>query len=226
MKKTKYQKCNTQIIDRAGIKNAPYNPRKMPKVAMKQLKKNLDRVGLLTPIVVNKNTMNIVSGHQRLACVDALEKSQNYSLEVSLVDLTDKEEMEQNIFFNNQFVQGDWDLELLEQMLKNIELEGAVENTGFNETDLNLIFGEARGIFNTDNAGEEIKTDIDKIKEIKELTKNSLDKLAEINDPEFYIIGIFKNRERRNEFLELIDYQENDKYIDGEHLFLCVEGDK
>lgn len=226
MKKTKYQKCNTQIIDRVGIKNAPYNPRKMPKAAMKQLKKNLDRVGLLTPIVVNKNTMNIVSGHQRLACVDALEKSQNYSLEVSLVDLTDKEEMEQNIFFNNQFVQGEWDLELLEQMLKNIELEGAVENTGFNETDLNLIFGEARGIFNADKAGEEIKTDIDKIKEIKELTKNSLEKLNEINDPEFFIIGIFKDRARRNEFLKLIDYNDNDKYVDGEHLFLCVEGDK
>lgn len=222
-KKTKYQKCNTQIIDRAGIKNAPYNPRKMPKAAMKKLRENLNRVGLLTPITVNKNTMNIVSGHQRLACVDALEKSQNYSLEVSFVDLTDKEEMEQNIFFNNQFVQGDWDLELLEQVLKQCEM---VENTGFDKTDLDMMLKETESIFDVKNAYGETQEDLEKIKDIQKSRKEYKEKIGTENDPEFFLIVIFKDRDRRKDFLDLIDCPEYDKYLDGEYLFKYVEGDK
>ncbi|MCO7112465.1 ParB N-terminal domain-containing protein [Bacteroides uniformis] len=59
---SKYQKFETATINRGQIKNAEYNPRRISDSAKKKLKDNIKRVGLLDTIVVNKNTMNIVSG--------------------------------------------------------------------------------------------------------------------------------------------------------------------
>ena len=71
---SKYQKFETATINRGQIKNAEYNPRRISDSAKKKLKDNIKRVGLLDTIVVNKNTMNIVSGHQRISILDSLER--------------------------------------------------------------------------------------------------------------------------------------------------------
>ena len=110
---SKYQKFETATINREQIKNAKYNPRRISDSAKKKLKDNIKRVGLLDTIVVNKNTMNIVSGHQRISILDSLERKKNYNLTVAMVDLSEKEEKEQNIFFNNTKVQGEFDTDIL-----------------------------------------------------------------------------------------------------------------
>ena len=91
---SKYQKFETKTISRSEIANAEYNPRRISDSAKKKLKDNIKRVGLLDTIVVNKNTMNIVSGHQRVSILDSLERNKDYSLTVSMVDLSEKEEKE------------------------------------------------------------------------------------------------------------------------------------
>lgn len=119
---SKYQKFETATINREQIKNAKYNPRRISDSAKKKLKDNIKRVGLLDTIVVNKNTMNIVSGHQRISILDSLERKKNYNLTVAMVDLSEKEEKEQNIFFNNTKVQGEFDTDILAEMLSDIDL--------------------------------------------------------------------------------------------------------
>ena len=136
-KVSKYQKFETKVITRSEIKNAEYNPRKISDSARKKLRENIKRVGLLDTIVVNKNTMNIVSGHQRVSILDSLERKQDYCLTVALVDLTEKEEIEQNLFFNNSKAQGEYDTFALGELFEYNDIE--IENTGFDLPDLGIL---------------------------------------------------------------------------------------
>jgi hypothetical protein len=105
--------------------------------ARKKLEANLKKVGLLDTLVVNRRTGHMVSGHQRLACLDALEGKADYFLDVAVVDLTAKQEREQNVFFNNPSAQGTWDVHALGALLK----EGLeIEATGFDRIDLEVLF--------------------------------------------------------------------------------------
>lgn len=133
---SEYQKFRVQRITRASIKKCPWNPRKISAAGKKKLKQVLKTFGLLEPLIVNRNTMNLVGGHQRLACIDALEGHEDYSLDVSMVELTEKQEKEANIFLNNGELTGEWDLPLLAQVLPEI----SIENAGFEPTTLDVIF--------------------------------------------------------------------------------------
>ena len=134
---SKYQKFETVVISRSEIKNAEYNPRKISDSAKKKLRENIKRVGLLDTIVVNKRTMNIVSGHQRVAILDSLERTKDYKLTVSLVDLSEKEEIEQNLFFNNSKAQGEYDPFLLAELFEYNDLN--IDATGFDLPDLGVL---------------------------------------------------------------------------------------
>ena len=71
---TKYQNSNQVDVKRSEIHFASYNPREISDFAATQIRKNIRKIGLLGGIVVNKQTMNIVSGHQRVSALDAIEK--------------------------------------------------------------------------------------------------------------------------------------------------------
>lgn len=69
---------------------APANPRTISDDARRKLRDNLKRVGLLQPLVWNRRSGNLVSGHQRLSQMDDLMGTANYHLTVAVVDLDDK----------------------------------------------------------------------------------------------------------------------------------------
>lgn len=112
-----------------------WNPRKISAAAKKKLKKALESFGLLEPVIVNRNSMKLVGGHQRLACIDALEGHEDYSLDVSMVELTDKQEKEANLMLNNAELQGEWDIPLLAAVLPDID----IGNAGFESTTIDII---------------------------------------------------------------------------------------
>ena len=88
---TGYEKWEAVKVHRSQVLNAPYNPRKIGEKARAKLKKNIARVGLIDPPVWNRRTGNLVGGHQRIAAVDSLHKSADYTLTVAAVDLTDQQ---------------------------------------------------------------------------------------------------------------------------------------
>jgi hypothetical protein len=138
-KPSKYQKFKVERWHRAQIKGAPYNPRVIDSYARKKLEANLKKVGLLDTLVVNRRTGNLVSGHQRLACLDALEGAADYHLDVAVVELTEKQERQQNIFFNNPGAQGAWDVQALGALLgEGLEIEA----TGFDKLELEVLFDD------------------------------------------------------------------------------------
>lgn len=135
---TKYAAFTPEAVHRSRINFAAYNPRRITEAARKKLRANLERVGLLEPIIWNRRTGNVVGGHQRLRCLDALEGHADYLVPVAAVELDDAQEKASNIFLNNGEAAGDWDLLKLAELLPDVP---AVELTGFDHGDLFAMFG-------------------------------------------------------------------------------------
>lgn len=140
-KLSKYQKFEPRRMHRRDIHGVAYNPRVIDDYAKARLKKKLETRGLLQALTVNIHPQcmgNLVSGHQRLAILDALEGTDDYELDVDCVKLTPKQEREENAFFNNRSVQGDWDLAKLAELVASDDLD--FESMGFTEMDLEVTF--------------------------------------------------------------------------------------
>jgi len=85
------------------LKPAPYNPRTITEDAMDGLETSIDRFGLVQEIVVNKRTMHVIGGSQRLA---VMRKKGIKDIPVAMVDLSDDEEKALNVALNNPKIQG------------------------------------------------------------------------------------------------------------------------
>jgi hypothetical protein len=116
--KTQFQQFEIVTMRRSDLKEAPFNPRDLDERSQKKLRDNLKKVGLLEPLIVNKRTGHVVGGHKRLESLDAIERSQDYSMEVALVDLDEKAEKEQLVFLNNELAMGAFDAPKLGELLK------------------------------------------------------------------------------------------------------------
>lgn len=197
-------------IRRDQIKNADYNPRSIAAKAKKRLKENIKNVGLLGPIVWNRRTGNIVAGHQRIDCMDQLEKTHEYMIKVAAVDLDEKTEKEQNVFMNNPDTQGVFDIEKLGELFK---LDLDAYNMGFDQSDVYTILGE--------NLNEKQIEEMAKLSNEMHKAIADFDRAAktsnERNDIEFYLVVVFKNRESRAEFCARHGF-EDFRYVDGREL--------
>lgn len=137
---SKFQTFTMERVHRRNLVVAKYNPRTITDEARGKLRANLQSVGLLAPLTLNRTTGTLLSGHQRLACLDALEGTDDYLLDVSVVELTEKQEKEQNVALNSDRLTGDWDLDLLADLLKTPDLD--LSATGFSILDVQLTFDD------------------------------------------------------------------------------------
>ncbi len=86
-KRTKYQGFIAVDINRSQINQAPYNPRSIKPAQRARLKRTLQKNKLVDTVVWNRQTGNLVGGHQRLSILDDLEDGKDYSLTVQMVDV-------------------------------------------------------------------------------------------------------------------------------------------
>lgn len=229
----KHQKFEAATINRKQIKGAPYNPRTISAENLNLLKKNIRKRGLLETLVWNKTTGNLVSGHQRLSVLDSLEGRDDYDFTVAVVELSDKEEKEQNIFFNNPNSQGDWDRELMLEIIPEIDVKAA----GLSDADLNAIGIEMdlekfedKDVESVINGFEEMKAESRERKQIEreanpdkkdwkqakaDIKKNIESKTDERED---YFVVTFDNADKKEAFLKRFGLPHEDRYIKGEVL--------
>lgn len=120
-------------VPRSGIMNAPYNPRlPLTDDQRRRLTKILSKFGLAEPLIWNKRSGNLVSGHQRLTILDKLaEGRKDYLIAASVVDLDEVGERELNIAMNNGEAQAKWDITKLGEMYKDQTFKLDIEVTGF-----------------------------------------------------------------------------------------------
>ena len=133
---------------------APYNPRR-PLVetssAYRKLKTSLERFGLVEPLLWNRRTGHLVSGHQRLRILQASastpgQKPDAEPLEVPVVvvDLPLPEEQALNIVLNNREAQGQWDWEQLQDNLASLlrETPDIARASGFDTGEIEKLLAE------------------------------------------------------------------------------------
>ncbi len=179
---------------------ANYNPRKISDKSRKLLKDNIKRLGVMGGIVWNELTHNLVGGHQKLNILDELhkydaEKQKNdYVLRVEKVQLSSKEEIEQNIFLNNKNAQGEFDQDLLDDILPDIDLKFA----GLEDLNLDVDFGEPEPL---DSSGSS---------EPKEDGINNSD------EGDNYVMLSFNDNESKIKFMQRFDLEESLTIIDGD----------
>lgn len=187
--------------------------------------------------------MNLVGGHQRLACIDALEGNDQFLLDVSMVDLDDKQEREANLMLNNLELQGEWDLPLLAQVLPEISIDAA----GFEPTTLDVIFDgtEFAPLFSVEAQSPTAQAAVAELQAISALEdaepspdapassqdvqrKASAEAVAEMRksskgmliheDTERYAVVIFDTRKDRDAWIEALGLEKGTRYVLGNQI--------
>lgn len=212
---SQYQTFETQVISRKDIKNADYNPRLMDKDAQRRLKRGIKEHGLVQPVVWNRRTGNLVGGHQRLKQLDALERNEDYSLTVSVIDVSPREEAEVNVQLNNPSMQGSWDFDKLADMSEDFDL--SFDDMGFSDMDVDLLFdGDDRfsKLYDTPDV-EEAKG---KLQEVKESRAEGAERLKERNGINWFAVIVFKDEDEKRRFYQQISMPIAEQYITVEQL--------
>ena len=177
----------------------------------------MEEVGLLQPLIVNQKSGYLLGGHQRLAVMDKLEKykdgKNDYELDVSLVCLDEKPELEMLIFLNNPSAQGTWDKDLLAEI--NIDFGVNFDGMGFDRLDVDLMFdGDSRfvgsALFEDTSEVKQVKADL---QEIKDHRKESTEKLKEQNNIDYFFTVVCRDQKEKAELLKLIHIPEHENYI-------------
>ena len=113
------------------MKPAKYNPRKTLKpedIEYQQIKNSIEEFGFIQPIVWNKRTGNIISGHQR---VNILKAEGYEEIEAVVVDFDEEKEKLANISLNK--ITGQWSVVKLRDLLEDLDKKFSLEKFGFHE---------------------------------------------------------------------------------------------
>ena len=226
--KTSLQKFEMVTVRRSELKEHPKNPRSISESARKKLKEKMQKVGLLQPIIVNKRpdgALYILGGHQRLATMDSLERykpgKSDYELDVSLVHLSEAEELEILVFLNNPSAQGGWDTDLLAELNQDFGIDFG--DMGFDRVDVDLLFdGDSRfsDMF-SDNA--EISETKDGLREIKEHRAATNEKFKETNNQDFYFVVACKDRAEKEAALKALHIPKYENFVSGDALLAALK---
>ena len=119
-----------QKIPAARLNPAAYNPRVDLKPGDKEyekLKRSINEFGYVEPVIWNRQTGNVVGGHQRLKVLMDLGQTE---IDCVVVDLDLAREKALNIALNK--IQGDWDEDKLAAIMADFDAEAFdVSLTGF-----------------------------------------------------------------------------------------------
>lgn len=203
-------------IKRSQISLAGYNPRKITPEAKRKLKENLTKMGLMGGLVWNERTGNLVSGHQRISLLDAdnkydpKTKENDYDVFVTKVNLDEKEEKAQNIFFNNQSAMGFFDEVKLHEIMIDIDFS---ETSGFSKQNQISMFADSS------LTDEEYMSIAEQVAETsKRVKKMSQDTSKEVDAN--YIVLVFKNRGDKETLIDNLGVTlDNGRFVNG-HEFL------
>ena len=135
----------------ADMNRAAYNPRvdlQPEDEEYQAIERSLKRHGLVQPIVWNRRTNTVVSGHQRLTVLEAQGETE---VTVSVVDLDNIQEKEQNVALNK--ITGEWDDDKLSVILN--ELGEEATDTGFTLPEIDVLRDELKSYFDDVTAPDE-----------------------------------------------------------------------
>jgi hypothetical protein len=159
--------------------------------------------------VWNERTGNIVGGHQRISQIDSLAQTNNYELTVARIDVDENREKELNLLLNNDNAMGDFNMEMLADLVKTPDL--VLDGTGFDHADLFRLFGDTPILARNDNLdalAERVRAAQERYDTVKKDNKQN-------NSSEFYVVVVFRDGDQCGRFLELAELDDN-RFQSGE----------
>jgi hypothetical protein len=228
----------TSVIKRSQINLNPLNPKRHTEEAIKQQKKNLQKIGFLGGIVWNKLSGNLIDGHRRVYAMDLLykydgSKETDYDIKVEVCELDEKTEKEQLTYMAVGNTKADYDL--IAKYASDID----IYNVGLSDSDIKdiLSFTDTDIDTVTDSiddlilppAEEEKPISVEKtaeekkqhVKDIKEQVRDSAERRQA--DEEAYIMLSFTNAENKQAFCDLFGIDVSDKFMKGEKLLEMMD---
>lgn len=217
--KSKYESFETQVLKRSEINLAKYNPRIIDSKNQKALNAAIKKHGLVEPLVYNKRTGNLVSGHQRISQIDKLEKGNDYELTFAVVDVDEKEEAILNVKLNNKNLQGDFDFELLGNL--SLEMDLKFEEFGFDKFDVDMMFSDDERFAITDS-GTTAATK-DEIRAVRESRENMNEEYDKNQNADYWFVVVCESKEEREQYLKQMSVPLYEKYVTSKHLQRIVK---
>lgn len=236
----KYFTSESVELLRSQINLHEKNPRSISTENRKALKRGIKKFGMVGGMVVNKRTgYTLVSGHQRLSVMDELQKynpktkENDYIIRVDLIDVEEKEEKELLILLNNPSAQGEWNYDILRELIPDIDYKDA----GLTEQDLDIIGvdfhfqTEEENIIDDelDTLMEPVREErqaevaqkqaeraekVAHLKQVKEEVKQAATKAAANMDA--YLMLSFDTWDAKAEFCEKFGFNPDEKFLKGE----------
>lgn len=126
-------------IEIEKLHEAEYNPRQELQPGdpeFDKLKRSIEQFGEVEPIIWNETTGNVVGGHQRLAVLKYIGRTETT---VSVVHLDEKSEKLLNVALNK--IRGTWNREKLEDILSGFEPDDALLS-GFDAQEITLMLAK------------------------------------------------------------------------------------
>jgi DNA modification methylase len=128
----------TKKIKLSEVKPSEYNPRKISEKDYNNLKKSVKTFGVLRPLVINKTTGNLISGHQ---LVKVLIEEKVEETDAIFLNLTEEQEKALNLAMNK--ISGEFEEDKLIDILMQIDEKNQdlLGQTGFNTEEINYLLG-------------------------------------------------------------------------------------
>ncbi len=202
------QRYTTEEVHRRQIQGAPYNPRTIRDEEREKLKKIIERHGLVASLTWNRQSGNLVSGHQRLSIIDDAMGTDDYTLELSVVDVPMGQEKELNVALNNVNAMGSFDEVMLRDIFKDTDV--SFEGAGFSHSDMIREFGE--DIF--ENRTEELQQFTERLAEMATLYDSVTEKNQSKAYTEKYLVFVFPDGAHVDAFLKAAGMEDN-RYQNG-----------
>jgi hypothetical protein len=220
----KLENFTIEIVNRSDIHGADYNPRKITESARKKLRQGLKKYGLVQPIIVNKQTMNIVGGHQRINEMDTIIRKPDYQLSVAMINVSEKDEVGLNGFLNNQSAMGEWDITALQDIKELYPDMDYEADMGFDQSDIDVMLLEnAQDDFDlvsntVSEAKKEAKNTETDYREAKKRQRETIKEAkaageADVTSVDYVIQIVFPNNHEKHEFMKKIRKPEKDTYL-------------
>ena len=151
--------ARVETIPITQIKPAAYNPRRTLKpgdAEFDKLERSIRQFGLVDPPVWNRQTGNLVGGHQRLAVLRHIQPELT-ELAVSVVELPLAHEKALNVALNK--IEGAWDQDKLGELLAELNAEMDATVTGFDMAEIDMLLAEIEesGKQTAENGGEVVE---------------------------------------------------------------------
>jgi len=151
----------------AEIIPAAYNPRTIDEASLAGLSRSVDEFGYVEPLIYNKRSGRLVSGHQRLK---VLARQGVEEVDVVMVDLDDTQEKALNVTMNNRAIQGEWDHAVLSDLLGDLKESTALEG----------LFGDLRMDVLLEDVGKELPKKEVEQDEVPDVPKKAVTKRGDL----------------------------------------------